>query len=208
MIYIVRAQLTDILLMRVVALYSQNRTLDRWLKFILFSQAAASLGVLLYYTYLEKVTSRTLTEGITICALSIRPPFELVIAWLLPMANGLLLLYLSVRKAAYIRRRTTFKGLRLVKVIIQDQVIYYCFYIAVAVFKIAYITTNNPQAAIILFSIGNPVLLCILGDQLLFNLKEAGRGVVVVESSYMTSEGYSEDVELTQFSSYRDHRVA
>ncbi|EJC97724.1 uncharacterized protein FOMMEDRAFT_171506 [Fomitiporia mediterranea MF3/22] len=188
-----------ILLMRVVALYNQDRRLETWLKVILISQAAATLGVLVYYTYLENVTVRSLATGVTICGLSIRPPYELVIVWVLPIANGFLLLCLAVYKAVDIQKHTTFKGLQLVKVIVQGQAIYYCFFIAVGALRMGFLITNNPQTAIILFGIGSPELLCILGDQLLINLKEAACCDVNIQSNYWLS-GASDDIELSQFS--------
>ena len=106
---------------------------------------------------------------------------------------------LALYKATeYWREANGFKGLKLVQVVILDQVLYYIacvsrtraeislanFYfraLACSVFSILqFAQIENELLANIFQGLGSPTLLCILGSRMMFNLKEAGeRGVNV-----------------------------
>ncbi|EJD04979.1 uncharacterized protein FOMMEDRAFT_154132 [Fomitiporia mediterranea MF3/22] len=69
-----------------------------------------------------------------------------------------------------------FKGFHLVRVVIEDQVIYYGFVILCCVLNIVEISVIfvNEFSAAVLAAAGSPILVCVLGAHLLINLKEAG----------------------------------
>lgn len=108
------------------------------------------------------------------------------------MAYEFILLGLAMYKAAeYWRLSSGFKGFHLVRVLVQDQVIYFGLYVvqkgsfacltaySVIFCTVCQIISNsildpNPFAADVLAAASSPTLLCILGGQLLINLKEAG----------------------------------
>ena len=106
---------------------------------------------------------------------------------------GALLMALALYKAAeYWRVSAGFKGFTLVKVLIEDQIIYFTLYvfplltnlsadivssvIACSVLAILHfkLVLSNTFLADVLSQLGNPSLLSLLGSRMLFNLKEAG----------------------------------
>ncbi|OCB85046.1 hypothetical protein A7U60_g8003 [Sanghuangporus baumii] len=95
------------------------------------------------------------------------------------MTYGLILLGLALalyKAAEYWKLSSGFKGFHLVRVLVQDQVIYFGFVIFCSGCRIVDISINeiSPFAGDVLSAVGSPTLLCILGGQLLINLKEAG----------------------------------
>ncbi|EJD02270.1 uncharacterized protein FOMMEDRAFT_168770 [Fomitiporia mediterranea MF3/22] len=191
-----------ILILRVAALYGQkDKILDVCLKLLLVAQSAGSLGVLIYFTFVENPYALNLTTGITVCTLTVEPPRELAIAWALPTAYGFLLLCLTLYKAAEFSRRSAgFKGFQLVRIIVQDQTTYYCFLIAIAALRIATVFVRDIGIALVLIAAASPVLLSILGDQLLINLKEAGARCLDDEASYWVDnlDGSSNLIEFSR----------
>ncbi|OCB85033.1 hypothetical protein A7U60_g7990 [Sanghuangporus baumii] len=167
-----------ILLIRVLALWQQNRKLSIILNILLGLDAGFGLGILIYGVLFEDLSVGSLGVGVTICIAHRASPRTLsIVSWLVPMTYGLVLLSLALYKAAeYWKMSSGFKGFHLVRVLIQDQVIYYGFVIFCSVCKIVNISTVeiSPFASDVVRAVGSPALLCILGGQLLINLKQAG----------------------------------
>ena len=110
--------------------------------------------------------------------------------------RSLLLVLALYRAAEYWRMSAKFKGFLLVKVVIQDQVVYFflsvnsyslrksplradhlcrvlvCATVNIIEFRVY--DSASDSVVILLQSIGNTSFLCILGSRLLVNLKEAG----------------------------------
>ncbi|KAL5498596.1 hypothetical protein ACEPAH_1950 [Sanghuangporus vaninii] len=167
-----------ILLIRVSALWNQDKNLSIILKITLGLGFGLSLGILIYGKLVEELVVGRLAEGVTVCAYDGDPPRILsIVSWLVPTTYGLILLCLALYKAAeYWKLSSGFKGFRLVRVLIQDQVVYYGLVIFCSACKIVdlVIIDISPAISDILNVAGSPTLLCILGGQLLINLKEAG----------------------------------
>ncbi|KAL5477006.1 hypothetical protein ACEPAI_3193 [Sanghuangporus weigelae] len=90
-----------ILLIRVLALYSQDKRLSCCLKVLLGLEAAAGLAISIYGKVVEGVVVGRLAKGITICGSENAPPQTVdTISWILPMGYGLLLMCLALYKAA------------------------------------------------------------------------------------------------------------
>ncbi|OCB90508.1 hypothetical protein A7U60_g2242 [Sanghuangporus baumii] len=145
-----------ILLIRVLALYHNNTKLSVCLKLMLPFLSALRM---------ESRFARLSDSGVTLYILS----------WIIPITFGLILLILALYKAAeHWRASSGLRGLELVRVVIRDQFLYYGFVIFCCVLKIVTVAVENPIASVLLVAVGSPTLLCILGGQLLINLKEAG----------------------------------
>ncbi|OCB83929.1 hypothetical protein A7U60_g9138 [Sanghuangporus baumii] len=166
-----------ILLIRVLALFHQDKRLSIILKTLLSLEACTGIGILIYDTLFEGVIIGSLAEGMTICGQSRFFRTLGTVSWVVPMAYGTILLVLALYKAAeYWKLSSGFKGFHLVRVLIQDQVMYYGFVIFCSACQIVENSVQgiNPFLANVLAVAGSPTLLCILGGQLLINLKEAG----------------------------------
>ncbi|KAH8104859.1 hypothetical protein DFH11DRAFT_1519343, partial [Phellopilus nigrolimitatus] len=86
-------------------------------------------------------------------------------------------LTLALYKAAEHWRETAgFSQFTLVKVLIQDQAIYFIMVIFCSVMEILanQLSITNVLLAYLLSILGSPSLLCVLGSHLLVHLKEAG----------------------------------
>ncbi|OCB83933.1 hypothetical protein A7U60_g9142 [Sanghuangporus baumii] len=167
-----------ILLIRVLAFYHQNRKVAIALKILLGLEASIDLVILIYGTILQEVTTFRLTERMVICGQG-RAPLQVlaIVSWAVPMVYGLILLSLALYKAAeYWKLSSGFTGFHLVRVLIQDQVIYYGLVIFCSICQIMFESLANITSPVedILNIIASPTILCILGGQLLINLKEAG----------------------------------
>ncbi|KAH8109192.1 hypothetical protein DFH11DRAFT_1515913, partial [Phellopilus nigrolimitatus] len=174
--------ITDILLMRVLALYHQDKRLASCLRTLFGLEAAFSLGLLIYGNVYEGNLVGELAKGATVCLINRNPPKVWgALSWLwnraVPMVYAVILMVLALYKAAEHWRETAgFSQFTLVKVLIQDQAIYFIMVIFCSVMQIMadqlYIP-NDLLASLLSFS-GNPSLLCVLGSHLLVHLKEAG----------------------------------
>ncbi|KAL5498496.1 hypothetical protein ACEPAH_1849 [Sanghuangporus vaninii] len=172
-----------------MALFHQDKRLAITLKVLLGLEACIDLGILIYNVLFIGIAVGSLAEGMTVCVVNRFPQRALsIVSWLTPMVYGMILLVLALYKAAeYWKLSSGFMGFHLVRVLIQDQVIYYGFVIFCSVCKIVYNSTIeiSPFAANVLFAAGSPILLCILGGQLLINLKEAGERGANGGTNYM-----------------------
>ncbi|OCB83941.1 hypothetical protein A7U60_g9150 [Sanghuangporus baumii] len=167
-----------ILLIRVLALYHQSKKLSHCMKLLLGFEATMGLAMSIYGKLFAGFLVITFTGGITICGTIKSPPQTLgIISWTVPMSYGILLLSLVIFKVIqFYRISSGFRGFHLVRVLALDQIMYsslviFCFVLKIMTLSIE---TINPLASNLLNALGSPTLLCILGGQLLINLKEAG----------------------------------
>ncbi|KAH8109226.1 hypothetical protein DFH11DRAFT_1814401 [Phellopilus nigrolimitatus] len=165
--------LANILLMRVLALYHQDKRLAACLRTLFGLEAAFGLGILIYSTIYREIIVGELAEGVAVCGINNSPPkVWAALSWAAPMLFAIILMTLALYKAAEHWRETAgFSQFTLVKVLIQDQAIYFIIVMEIMANQL-YIP--NALLADILSILGSPSLLCVLGSHLLVHLKEAG----------------------------------
>ncbi|KAH8112195.1 hypothetical protein DFH11DRAFT_1745102 [Phellopilus nigrolimitatus] len=170
--------LANILLMRVLALYNQDKRLAACLRTLFGLEAACMLGLLIYLNIYEEIVVGELAKDITICGYNRNPPrLWGALSWVAPLLYAIILMVLALYKAAQHWRETGgFSQYTLVRVLIQDQAIYFIMVIFCTVMKIMSIELIIPNVLLadLLDVLGNPSLLCVLGSHLLVHLKEAG----------------------------------
>ncbi|KAH8104861.1 hypothetical protein DFH11DRAFT_1760243 [Phellopilus nigrolimitatus] len=170
--------LANILLMRVLALYQQDKRLAACLRALFGLEAAFMLGLLIHNNIYEEIVVGELAKGVTICSENRDPPKVWgALSWAAPMLYGTILMVLALYKAAKNWRETAgFSQFTLVKVLIQDQAIYFIMVIFVSVMEIManQLFITNVLLSDLLGILGSPSLLCVLGSHLLVHLKEAG----------------------------------
>ncbi|KAH8106516.1 hypothetical protein DFH11DRAFT_1712022 [Phellopilus nigrolimitatus] len=181
--------------MRVMALYSQSKSfrLSIFLQSLFAVEAAFMLGNLLYGNISVKIAILGLAKGITLCGdHDSLPVFWMVLYWIAPVVYELILMALAVYKAVeFWRTSAGFKGFTLVKVLIQDQILYFIVVIACSLMQIiTFRSSLNPAFANFLDTVGNASFLCVIGSRLLIHLKEVGErnvdGTTVVSYSLRT----------------------
>ncbi|KAH8104865.1 hypothetical protein DFH11DRAFT_1844125 [Phellopilus nigrolimitatus] len=176
-----------ILLMRVLALYHQDKRLAACLRILFGLEAAFGLGLLIYPNIYEEIVVWDFAKDVTVCADNRNPPkVWTALSWAAPMVYAIILMVLALYKAAEHWRETAgFSRFSLVKVLIQDQAIYFLIglganysdrVICCCVVEIMAIQLYIPNVLLsnILNILGHPSLLCVLGSHLLVHLKEAG----------------------------------
>ncbi|KAH8109224.1 hypothetical protein DFH11DRAFT_1861733 [Phellopilus nigrolimitatus] len=168
-----------ILLMRVLALYQQDKRLAACLRALFGLEAAFGLGILIYGTIYREIVVGELAKGVLFCGENRSPPkVWSALSWAAPMVYAVILMGLAlVYKAAEHWRETAgFSQFTLVKVLIQDQAIYFIMVIFVSVMEIMsnQLFITNVLLANLLGVLGSPSFLCVLGSHLLVHLKEAG----------------------------------
>ncbi|KAL5498493.1 hypothetical protein ACEPAH_1846 [Sanghuangporus vaninii] len=178
-VYWVTVFLIDyILTIRVLALYSRDRTLAICLYVPLVLEAVSELGLVIYTGLVDKVFVGGLVDGMTVCCDEFNSLTSVdVLSWVMPMVYGLILLALSLYKAfEYWKMSTSLRAFPLVKVLVEDQIIYYFLVISCCVLRIVDLLVADMSvfASAFINAAGNPTFLCILGSQILINLKEAG----------------------------------
>ncbi|KAH8107333.1 hypothetical protein DFH11DRAFT_1517754 [Phellopilus nigrolimitatus] len=192
--------LTGILMMRVLALYHQKKSLAIFLRTLFILDAAFTLGILLYGNINKESSVMELAEGVTTCVIK-RNPHDVwgALSWATPMVYGLILMILALYKAAeYWKESGGFGQLSLVKVLLQDQVIYYFMVILCSAIDLILASESNVANVLLagtLALLGSPSLLCVIGSHLLVHLKEAGEQGVNEGTSYrmtpVSSIGFS-----------------
>ncbi|KAI5115162.1 hypothetical protein M0805_002674 [Coniferiporia weirii] len=167
-----------ILLIRVIALYERSQKLT----VCLFSLLVAEAAVMLWCSVrIQLSIGKPITRigNATECGLIVDvPQLMLVLYWLPPTVFELALLVLSVRKAAEFWRVTAgLKGLKLVHVLVRDQIAYFALILAFGLAN-AILTCVDIGVAGVGMGFPNPIVPCILGSRILINLREvAGRNV-------------------------------
>ncbi|KAH8109712.1 hypothetical protein DFH11DRAFT_1547994 [Phellopilus nigrolimitatus] len=163
--------LANILLIRVLALYHHS--------FL--------LALLIYGSIYDEIVVMQLAESVMVCGTIENPPKVWgALSWAAPMLYEIILMVLALYKAAEHWRETAgFSQFTLVKVLIQDQAIYFiiriradhsdrvilCSVMQIISFQLF---IPNVLLANLLNVLGSPSLLCVLGSHLLVHLKEAG----------------------------------
>ncbi|KAL4256432.1 hypothetical protein AB1N83_011253 [Pleurotus pulmonarius] len=161
------------LVMRVLALFSNARTMKIFLHVFFLIEAVAMFGVLVYVQVYCGATTLEFGMGYTACQ-SVRTaqPVFFILAWSIPLlSQGL-------------------TGFHLVRVLVVDQAVYFAAAIFCNVGMIISTTTANPH----FFSkriMGSPSLLVILGARLLVHLKEAGEKGFTGGMSYRVRKALS-----------------
>ncbi|KAH8108253.1 hypothetical protein DFH11DRAFT_1517166 [Phellopilus nigrolimitatus] len=164
--------LTDIFLMRVLALYHQDKRLAVCLRTLFGLEAAFLLGIIIYDILYEEIVVGELAKGVTGSVINRKPPKVWgALSWLALLFLG------NIYKAAEHWRETAgFSQFTLVKVLIQDQAIYFIMVIFCSVMQIMadQLYISNILLAYLLNTLGSTSLLSVLGSHLLVHLKEAG----------------------------------
>ncbi|KAH8107484.1 hypothetical protein DFH11DRAFT_1711435 [Phellopilus nigrolimitatus] len=167
-----------ILLMRVLALYHQDKNLTTCLMTIFGLEAALGLGALIYTIIYAEISLLRLTEGATVCLNNRSPPkIWSALSWTVTLLYEIILMVLALCKAAqHWREIVGFRQFNLLTVLIQDQAIYFILVIFCSVMGIVAVQLFIPNLLLanLLTVLGNPRLLCVLGSRLLIHLKEAG----------------------------------
>ncbi|KAH8108367.1 hypothetical protein DFH11DRAFT_1711036 [Phellopilus nigrolimitatus] len=185
-------ELADILYMRVMALFSQgmlflHRKLSICLQAIFVAEAASMIVILIYVNIHEMTDVGGLAKGVTICGEdTVVPVVWGILFWTSPVVYELILMVLALYKAAgFWRTSAGFQGFYLVKVLIQDQALYFILVITCSVARaISFQRTFDLVFVSFLNAIGSASLLCILGSWLLVHLKEAGEKGINGGTSY------------------------
>ncbi|KAH8109219.1 hypothetical protein DFH11DRAFT_1548514 [Phellopilus nigrolimitatus] len=179
--------LANILLLRVSALYHQDKRLAACLRTLFGLDAAFGLSILIYGNIYRETVVVGLAKGVTVCGYDRNPPKVWgALSWAAPMLYAIILMILALYKAAEHWRETSgFSQFTLVKVLIQDQAIYFIIgleanysdrVIFCSVMRIMAIQFYIPNILLadFLTILGSPSFLCVLGSHLLVHLKEAG----------------------------------
>ncbi|KAH8109352.1 hypothetical protein DFH11DRAFT_1861489 [Phellopilus nigrolimitatus] len=166
-----------ILLIRVLALYDQEKNLSACLKTILGLEVTFVLGDVIHSVIYQEISVGRLAEGVTVCLVNGNPKIWGALFWAVPMLYATLLMVLALYKAAqHWRELAGFSQFNLLAVLIQDQAIYFILVIFCSVMGIVadQLFIPNTLLAYHLSALGNPSLLSVLGSHLLVHLKEAG----------------------------------
>ncbi|KAH8109176.1 hypothetical protein DFH11DRAFT_1861694 [Phellopilus nigrolimitatus] len=178
-----------ILLVRVLALYHQDKRLTAFLGVLFGLEAALVLGLLIYDNIYDETVVGELAKGVTLCGTN-RVPSKVwdALSWVIPMVYATILMALALYKAAEHWKETAeFSQLTLVRVLIQDQAIYFIMVVFCSVLNIMANQLHIPNALLanLLDALGSPTLLCVLGSHLLVHLKEAGEREANGGTSFM-----------------------
>ncbi|KAL5512043.1 hypothetical protein ACEPAH_5262 [Sanghuangporus vaninii] len=166
-----------ILMIRILALYSREKVLSWILQALLALEAVAMLWLVIQITVVEGLTTKTLPGGITVCGETHNAQGLGMAFWSIPMVYSTVLFALALYKAIeFWLINRGFEGLTLVRVLIEDQAIYFvlaivCNLLNVMEFKLR---VSNGLLSALLDTLGSPAFLCVFGSRMLFNLKEAG----------------------------------
>ncbi|KAL5524847.1 hypothetical protein ACEPAF_9993 [Sanghuangporus sanghuang] len=189
-----------ILIIRVLVLYSRNKVMSICLKTLLALQAAFKLGFVIYAGIAELIAVGGLAKDVTICGTDATiSSLWGIVDWVVPMVYGVILVILALYRAAdYWRMSFGFKGFALVKVLIQDQVMYFMIVIACSIFNIMEfkLQFSNLFLSNLFNALGNPAFLSVLGSRMLINLKEAGERGQNQGTSYRMSSSTVSEMEF------------
>ncbi|KAH8109392.1 hypothetical protein DFH11DRAFT_1709954 [Phellopilus nigrolimitatus] len=164
-----------ILLMRVLALYHQDKRLAACLKTLFGLEAVLELGAQICTIIYAEIYVGKLAEDVSICLFNGSPKVWAALVWAVPMLYAIILMVLAILKAAqHWRELAGFSQLNLLTVLIRDQAIYFILVIFCSVVGIIADTLLDPNLFLLLTVLIFPKLLCVLGSHLLIHLKEAG----------------------------------
>ncbi|KAL5512054.1 hypothetical protein ACEPAH_5273 [Sanghuangporus vaninii] len=176
-VYLLTIILIDyILMIRVVALYSRAKFLTLVLQVLLVIEAILMLGMMVHISLAEGLTIKTFAKGLSVCGETNNVVGFGIVWWSIPMVYSAVLFLLALYKAiVYWKGNRGFEGSTLIRVLIQDQIIYFllaitCNFLNVLEFKLR---VSNGLLSALLDTLGSPAFLCIFGSRMLMNLKEA-----------------------------------
>ncbi|EJD03183.1 uncharacterized protein FOMMEDRAFT_20352 [Fomitiporia mediterranea MF3/22] len=161
---------------------------------------AFRLGSLIYVVHAFQVTDIRLSDDIVLCTVSKTLSLGVVLVdWIPPLVYDLLIMGLTlVRAAEFWHLSTGFRGFTLVKIIVFDQFIYFSLVIACCVFNVLQLIIHDinvvPQTVIA--ALGSTSFLCVLGNRMLFDLKEAAQSGHNGGTSYRLTRTSSEVMDL------------
>ncbi|KAH8109344.1 hypothetical protein DFH11DRAFT_1861481 [Phellopilus nigrolimitatus] len=168
---------TDILLMRVLALYHQDKKFATCLRTIFGLEAALMLGFLIYIIIYEEISVWRLAEGVTVCLVERSPKIWSALAWTVPILYAIILMVLALFKAAqHWRESAGLSQFNLLMVLIKDQAIYFILVIFCSIMGVVQYQFNIQTSllASLLPVLVYPRLFCVIGNHLLVHLKETG----------------------------------
>ncbi|PAV15217.1 hypothetical protein PNOK_0897800 [Pyrrhoderma noxium] len=178
-----------ILVIRVLALWGNNKFLSIILKAIIVCEAIAKLVLVIKADLIADDQAYVFAEGVTICDVGPNafPQIETLgfINWLIQTVVGFILFALALFQSAKQWKLMHFKGNDLKRVLIRDQIAYYfivlfCGLINIISYQVTGLSTSN--GAYVISILGSPIFLSILGSRMFINLKEAGESNLKVGS--------------------------
>ncbi|KAL5512053.1 hypothetical protein ACEPAH_5272 [Sanghuangporus vaninii] len=194
-----------ILMIRVTALYSRvAKILTAVLQILLAIEVVIMLWLCIHITLIEGLTTKTIAAGMTVCGESHNAQGFGITFWSIPMVYSTILFSLALYKAVgFWMINRSLESLTLVKVLIQDQIIYFILAIACNLLNVMEfkLRVSNGLLSALLDTLGSPAFLCILGSRMLFNLKEAAEkvsddGTTLKSETRMTSVLFVRDGPL------------
>ncbi|KAH8101666.1 hypothetical protein DFH11DRAFT_1553183 [Phellopilus nigrolimitatus] len=151
--------LANILLIRVLALYQQDKRLAAYLRTLFGLEAAFGLGILIYGNIYEETIVLELAKDVAVCGINNS------LQKAAPMLYAIILMVLALYKAAEHWKETAgFKSNCSDRVII----------VSATEIMESQLFITNVLLVDLLGILGSPSLLCVLGSHLVFHLKEAG----------------------------------
>ncbi|KAL5524861.1 hypothetical protein ACEPAF_10007 [Sanghuangporus sanghuang] len=200
-----------ILMIRVLALYSQDTQLSICLTIMLMLEAVFKLALLIYLGVIKHIAVVVLAKNVTACGIDNAPSWQLgMVDWVIPIAYGAILMILALCKAAeYWKLSAGFKGFVLVKVLIRDQILYFMLTIICCIFAILNfrVAVSNAFLSDMLMILRNPAFLTILGSRMLFNLKEAGERGQNKGTSYRLPSRTISDIDFAEWVPQRESEL-
>ncbi|KAL5498821.1 hypothetical protein ACEPAH_2176 [Sanghuangporus vaninii] len=173
------------LLLRVLALYRQDRRIALYLRVLFSLQAIGRLALVVYEVKDADPIASRLNGDHVICLLQrVQDPGWNTATWIVLLLYGVILMALACYKAlkywASFRQSTT-----LLRVLIEDQVIYFSMTIICAVMNLiaGYL---GPTAYLDNIVLGLPSLLSVVAAYMLIHLKEVGAKGTGEDAGYGT----------------------
>ncbi|KAI5121788.1 hypothetical protein M0805_009780 [Coniferiporia weirii] len=164
-----------ILLMRVFALFSYNRKVVVCLGSLFGVEVVLMLSIVIYSVAYEKIGVGKLVEGITACGMNhFFPSVWGTLFWGTPLTVEAILLSLSLYKAShYWRVSAGLGGATLIKVLLQDQAIYFFLVMVCSIENIRVVWSSSSMASDYSYALSSVTFPCIVGSRLLVHLREA-----------------------------------
>ncbi|KAL5490705.1 hypothetical protein ACEPAI_5539 [Sanghuangporus weigelae] len=190
------ARIVYILMIRVIALYSRAKFLTLVLQMLLVIEAILMLGMMVHINLAEGLTVKAFAKGLAVCGETNNVVGFGIAWWSIPMVYSAILFLLAVYKAiVYWKGNRGFEGSTLIRVLIQDQIVYFllaitCNFLNVLEFKLR---VSNGLLSALLDTLGSPAFLCIFGSRMLLNLKEAAE-----KDNYSTDQNeFTRETEMS-----------
>ncbi|PAV19218.1 hypothetical protein PNOK_0415100 [Pyrrhoderma noxium] len=168
-----------ILQCRVLAMWNQQRVISMTLKFLLSLEAVLKLALLIYMNLRSRFQLKGIPEGhgLKFCNQG-GNGLEVwgIMDWTIPLVYGIITLTLASYKALQYKGETSDNKLSpLVKILIEDQVIYFILVVyccLINILQFYFQGVGNDYLANIFVCLGKPGFLSMMGSHLLINLNE------------------------------------